>query len=155
MFMLESEEALTASFRPKDRKLLELPPELKLPMFVRDYLAWTHPAGGHVYLVFAVPGGVPTGIVFDGKGGGAGPTVPAMCDWCHCSSMGTGVALLTAQVNAKKRAGVYACRDLSCRQKLEEDANRSGRNVLPAIEKLLARMGRFASEALKIDLARS
>jgi hypothetical protein len=152
MFMLESEEALKAAFRPKDLKLVELSSEMKLPMFVRDYLAWTHPAGGRVYLIFAVANGAPTGIVFDGKSGSGAS--PAMCDWCHCSSVGTGVALLTAQLNAKKRVGVHVCWDLSCKQKLEDDANRSGRSVLPAMEKLIARMGRFASEALKIDLVR-
>ncbi len=151
MFNLESEEALIAAFRPKDSTWVELPPQLQLPMFVRDYLAWVHPAGGRVYLVFAVPGGVPTGIVLEGNSGSA---APAMCDWCHCSSVGTGVGLLTAQLNAKKRVGVHVCSDLSCKKKLEEAADRIGRSVLPAMEKLIARMGRFASEALQIDLAR-
>ncbi len=154
MFNLESEEALRASFRPKDSKMVDLAPELKFPMFVRDYLAWVHPAGGRIYLVFAVPGAVPTGIVFDGKSSSAGASVTSMCDWCHCSSAGTGVGLLTAQLNAKKRVGVHVCWDLSCKQKLEEDANRSGRSVVPLMQKLVARMGRFASEALKIDLTR-
>lgn len=151
MFNLDSEDTLRATFRPKDAKLLELPPGLKFPMFVRDYLAWTHPAGGRVFLVFAAPGKQPIGLVFDGKGSG-GPSVPAMCDWCHCSSLGTGVGLLTAQVNAKKRVGTHVCADLSCRQKLEQESDRSGRSVVPAVEQLLERMGRFASEALKIEL---
>ena len=151
MFKLESEEALLAAFRPKDLKWVELVPEIKPPMLVRDYLSWVHPAGGRVFLVFAVPGGVPTGIVFDGK---AGASVPAMCDWCHCMSTGTGVGLLVTQVNSKKRVGVHVCSDLSCKRKLEEEADRSGRSVLPQMEKLIERMGRFASEALKIDLSR-
>ncbi len=152
MFMLDSEEALLSAFRPKDRKVVELTPEVKLPMFVRDYLAWRHPAGGRVYLVFSVPGGVPTGIVFD-TNGGAGPSVPHMCEWCHCPGMGTHVGLLTATVNSKKRVGVHICSDLSCQQKLEDEANRSGRSVLPAMAKLVERMGRFASEGLGIDLS--
>jgi hypothetical protein len=48
---------------------------------------------------------------------------------------------------------VNVCSDLSCKQKLEDEANRSGRSVLPMMEKLIARMGRFASESLKIDLS--
>jgi hypothetical protein len=152
MFNLDSEAALIAAFRPKDSKWLELPPGLRMPIFVRDYLTWVHPSGGRVYLVFAVPGGVPTGIVFEGKSGSA---AMAMCDWCHCSSVGTGVGLLTAQLNAKKRVGVHVCWDLSCKKKLEEEADRSGRSVLPAMEKLIARMGRFATQALQIDLARA
>lgn len=151
--MLESENALLSAFRPRDRKLVELAPDLKLPMFVRDYLAWSHPAGGRVYLLFAVRGGSPTGIVFDSNGGtGPGALVPQMCDWCHCGGMGTQVALLTARLNSHKRVGVHLCSDLSCRQKLEEDADRSGRSVVPAMAKLVERMGRFASEALKMEL---
>ena len=153
MFKLESEAQLREAFRPRDLKSFELAPEVKMPVFVRDYLAWTHPAGGRVFLVFAVPGGVPTGIAFD-TNSGAGPTVPAMCDWCHCNTVGTGVGLLTAALNSKKRLGVHVCSDLGCKKKLEEAANRSGRSVLPAMERLIEKMGRFASEALRIDLNR-
>lgn len=154
MFKLDTEAAVLATFRPKDRKVVEFHSDLKFPVIVRDYLAWTHPAGGRVFLVFAIPNGTPTGIAFD-TNGGTGPSVPAMCDWCHMSAAGTGVGMLTATVNANKRAGVHVCADLSCRQKIEDAANRSGISVRPALEKLVLRMGRFASEALKIDLARS
>ena len=153
MFKLDSQEALLASFRPKDRASVELQRELTLPLFVRDYLAWLHPAGSHAYLVFAVPGGTPTGIVFDTNPGGDA-AVAMMCDWCHTSGVGNRVGLLTARLNAKKRVGVRVCCDLSCKQKLEDEFDRTGRSVLPAMEKMLARMGRFASEALQIDLKR-
>jgi hypothetical protein len=153
MFRLESEAALLNAFRPSDRKLVELQPGLKLPLFVRDYLAWTHPAGGRAYVVFAVPEGSPTGIVFDTNGGGS--SVPSMCDWCHFNGVGSQVGLLTARVNSKKRVGVHICSDLSCKQKLEDEANRSGISALPLMKKLMERMGRFASEALRIDLYRS
>ena len=93
MFKLDSDQDLRAAFRPKDLKLFEPPPpELRPPLFVRDYLAWPHPAGGRVFLIFAVGDGAPTGIVFDSSGGGVA-SVPSMCDWCHCASVGTGVAL--------------------------------------------------------------
>src|SRR5690242_4986135 len=105
MFMLDSEEALLEAFRPKDRTHVEITRELSLPMFVRDYLAWTRPSGSHIYLVFAAPGGVPTGIVFETNGGGAGATVPQLCDWCHTAGLGGQVGLLTARVTAKTRAG--------------------------------------------------
>jgi hypothetical protein len=153
MFMIDSEDELIAAFRPKDQKLFERPPGVTMPLFVRDYLAWVHPGGTYVYLVFAVPGGVPTGIVFDSNGG-AGSSVPQMCDWCHSSTLGTSVALLTAQLNAKRRVGAHVCGDLSCKRKLEEAADLSGRSVVPDLERLIGRMGRFASEALQIDLMR-
>ena len=80
MFLLDSEDALLGTFRPKDQSHYEKPAGVSFPLFVRDYLAWKHPAGSWVYLVFAIPGGVPTGIVFDGNTGGAGPRrCPACC----------------------------------------------------------------------------
>lgn len=152
MFMLDSEEALLKAFRPKDRATVEAPPQTKFPLFVRNYLSWTHPAGGRVFLVFTVPHGVPTGVVFETNGAG-GPTVPAMCDWCHQTARGTDVGLLTAQRNARKKVGINVCVDLSCQQKLEDEANRAGHSALPALERLLERMGKFAQEALDIDLS--
>lgn len=151
MFKLDSEAALLNAFRPKDRKGLELSPDLRFPVIVTDYLAWTHPAGGRVFLVFAAPKGAPTGIAFDSNGG-ASAGVPQMCDWCHCSGQGTGVSMLTAKLNARRRVGVYLCSDLGCGRKLEDEANRSGDSVRPAMEKLVARMARFATEGLHMDL---
>ncbi|MBE2252793.1 MAG: FBP domain-containing protein [Myxococcus sp.] len=150
MFKLDTPTALLDSFRPKDRRLVDLPSDLKFPLAVKDYLAWTHPGGGRVFIVFATPGGVPTGIAFDSN---AGSAAPAMCSWCHTSSVGTGVGLLVATLNNNKRVGVMVCSDLSCREKLEEQANRAGASVRPAMEKLMARVGLFASDALKIDLS--
>lgn len=150
MFKLESEQAVLKSFRSKDRKLVELSREVKLPAFVRHYLAWSHPSGGRVYLVFAPPGGAPIGIAFDRNS--AGPPVPHMCDWCHTSGLGAQVGLLTAKLSATKTVGVHVCSDLGCGQRLEDEADRSGENVLPAMERLLARMARFSSEGLRLEL---
>lgn len=150
MFKLESEAALLGAFRPRDRKLVELTREVVLPAFVRHYLAWAHPAGGRMFLVFAVPGGAPTGVVFNSSG--EGPSVSHMCDWCHCAGLGTGIGMLTARVNGRRTVGVHVCSDLGCQRKLEDEADRSGRNVLPAMAALLQRMGRFANEGLGIDL---
>lgn len=152
MFLLDSDKALLDSFRPRDRKHVELLPEHKFPLFVRDYLAWTHPAGGRVFLVFATPHGAPVGIAFDSNGGTAA-AVPQMCHWCHCHASGSGVALLSARLTANKRVGVAVCSDLSCAKKLEDEANRAGRSVRPAMVKLVERMGQFASEGLGIDLS--
>lgn len=151
MFKLDSEEALLRAFRPKDRELVELSPDVRLGEPVRGYLAWTHPAGGRVNVVFTARGGPPTGIVFDTNGSTTAP-VPQMCEWCHFPGVGSQVALLTARVNGKKRAGVHLCVDLSCKQKLEDEADRAGRSALPAIEGLVERIARFAEDALGIDL---
>ena len=151
MFRLDSEDALLKSFRPKDRDPMVLPPGASFPMVVRDCLTWVHPAGGRAYIVFATPGGAATGIAFEVRPDGA--AVPHMCDWCHQVSSGNQIGLLTARVDAKIRAGVHVCSDLSCARKLEDEASRNGTSVVPAMEKLVARIGRFAREALKIDLS--
>jgi hypothetical protein len=152
MFRLASEDALRAAFRPKDGALLEPPPGATYPLTVLDYLAWAHPAGGRVFLVFAVPGGTPTGVVFTNHGGTA---VSQMCHWCHSWGLGSQVALLTAQLNANKRVGVHICSDLSCKVKVEDHANRTGTSAVAALKQLVERIGLFASDGLKIDLFRA
>lgn len=153
MFRLSSEAALRACFRPKDADIFEPSTTMTFPLLVRDYVAWTHPAGGRVYLVFALPGGTPTGLVFQSNGG---PTagVGQMCDWCHAWGAGSEVALLTTRLNASRRIGVHVCSDLSCRRKVEDEANRAGRSPLPALRQLVERIGQFASDGLRIDLFR-
>jgi hypothetical protein len=151
MFKLDSEEDLLATFRPKDRAQVELASGMTFPLIVRGYTAWVHPSGGKVFLVFAAAGDAPTGIVFATNG--AGPQVPNMCDWCHSAGPSVRAGMLTAKVNAKKLAGVHVCYDLSCRAKLEEEANRLGKSAKPAMDRVVARMGKFASDVLKIDLS--
>jgi hypothetical protein len=153
MFRVVSEDALRAAFRPKDAAVFEPPPGVKYPFGVIDYLAWVHPAGGRVYLLFAVPGGTPTGVAFQNNGGSA-VAVAQMCDWCHTIGSGTEIAMLTAQLNANKRLGVNLCSDLSCARKLEDQANLSGRSPRPALRALVDRIGAFARDGLKIDLFR-
>lgn len=150
MFKLDSETALLDTFRPRDRKKVELPVGLKYPLVATDYFSWLHPAGGRVFVIFAPrDGGLITGIVFDTNGANH---VTQLCDWCHSSS--TDVAMLTAQLNSRKRVGVCVCGDLSCGKKLEDAANLSGRSVRPAMEALVARMVTFARDGLNIDFTR-
>jgi len=149
MFTLATEAELISTFRPKDRRGLEVAPELQFPLKVDGCVSWIHPAGGKAFMVFAVPGGAPTGLAFDTNEGSG---VVQMCDWCHCSSGGGDVALLVATLSGKKRVGVYLCRDLSCARKLEEQSNLSGARFGRALEKLVTRIGKFANEGLGIDL---
>ena len=44
MFRVATEKDFLDAFRPRDRKHVELPPELKFPMIIQDYLAWVDPA---------------------------------------------------------------------------------------------------------------
>lgn len=152
MFKIASEKDLLSTFRVKDRKLVEISKDVKLPLFVRNYLAWPHPAGGRMFLVFCIPDGTPTGLVFDTHGDG--PAVPHMCDWCRCAGLGSRVGLLTTRASGKRTVGVHVCSDLGCQQKLEDEADRSGNSVLPSMAALMLRMARFASEGLNIDMFR-
>jgi hypothetical protein len=56
MFLIQSEKDLLECFRPLDQSKVELPKDMKYPLFVRDYLRWLEPSGARVYLVFASPG---------------------------------------------------------------------------------------------------
>jgi hypothetical protein len=154
MFRVDTSAALLAMFRPKDRQAVELTRGLKFPLSVRDYIAWTHPAGGKVFLVFAQPSSVPVGIAFE-TNGGHGSFVPSLCDWCHCAGVGNQVGLLSATLNARRRVGINVCVDLSCKERLEEAANLGGFSPRPAIEKLLERMVRFATAGLQMHVSGS
>lgn len=154
MFRIESEKALLSAFRSRDRKYVELPKGTRLPLFVRDYLAWVDPYGVRVFLVFTPPGSKRlTGIAFrrDQQGD---KTVPlGMCEWCRSAGSGDQIGLLTTDVDSKRRVGVNLCLDLRCNEKLESATNRAGGSVVEETQKLLERMTRFASEALGIEFS--
>jgi treble-clef zinc-finger protein len=151
MFQLKTEEMLIKTFRPRDRAGMELPSDLKFPLFVRDYVAWREPSGTGVRLVFGPVGGVPTGIFFRRAHGE--PNTAQMCEWCHSGGGADQIGLMTADVNSRKRAGITICLDLRCQEKIEDAANRAGRSALEAKRALLERIAKFAQEALGIDLS--
>lgn len=151
MFLLEDDRALINAFRPRDRRLIEMPADVSFPFFVRDYLAWTETSGARVYLIFAEPGSRrPIGIIFRRDTSGGAP-IAQMCDWCHSYGSSNEVGLLTTDASNKRRVGVHLCLDLRCKDKLEDAANRSGHHPLPVLERLQERMFRFAHEALGIE----
>ena len=152
MFKLASEKALLDAFRPRDRRVVEAPRDTSYPFIVRDYFAWTQRTGGYVYVVICTPNGAPTGMAFDRSGTGD-PSIAHLCDWCHSYGTGDQIGLLTTDLNSKKRIGVYACLDLSCAKKLEDEANRRGVSPLEPIQRVVEKMAKFASEGLKIDLS--
>ncbi|NOK01410.1 MULTISPECIES: FBP domain-containing protein [unclassified Myxococcus] len=151
MFRFENDRALIESFRPRDRRAIEMPPGITFPLFVRDYLAWTETSGARVYLIFSAPGSrKPIGIIFRRDSLGGEP-VTRMCEWCHSYGSAHEVCLLTTAVDNKRRVGVNLCADLRCREKMEDAADRSGRHPLEFLGKLNERMFRFAHEALGIE----
>ncbi|MBU8898798.1 hypothetical protein DRW03_11235 [Corallococcus sp. H22C18031201] len=154
MFRLETDRALIQAFRPRDRRVIEMPKGVSFPYFVRDYLAWTETSGARVYLVFAASGSVrPIGIIFrrDSLGG---ERMASMCEWCHTYGA-SEVGLLTTDVNSKRRVGVSLCADLRCKDRLEDAADRAGRHPGEMLAELRARMSRFAQEVLGIKVESS
>lgn len=151
MHKLDSDAELIATFRTRDQKLVELPADLTFPLILRDYVAWKHPGGGRLFIVFSPENGLPTGVVFDSHGA-SHAQVPQMCSWCHSLAQGNSVSMLMATQSAKKRVGVFVCGDLGCKQRVEEDCNRAGKNVQAAMKALVARVAAFATDGLGIDL---
>ncbi|AFE06707.1 hypothetical protein COCOR_06000 [Corallococcus coralloides DSM 2259] len=148
MFRIESEKELLRAFRSRDRKHVELPKGTQLPLFVRNYLSWVDPYGVRVFLVFVAPGGKQaTGIAFRRDQQGDPALAPKMCDWCRTST-DAEIGLLTTDVDSKRRVGVNLCLDLRCGERLEAQADRSGRSLQDDTAQLIERMARFASEAL-------
>jgi hypothetical protein len=150
MFLIETEKDLLQAFRPRDRDKVELPKGLQFPLFVRDYFAWTEPAGTRVFLVCPSPEGKrPMGLAFRREPQNSG-TPSQLCDWCHSYGSSMEIGLLSTDVNSKRRVGVNLCLDLRCKDKLESAADLSGRHFRDLLPPLLARMNRFAREALGI-----
>jgi len=153
MFLIETEKEFLNTFRPRDRKTVELPEGIQFPLFVRDYLAWIEPTGVRVFLVFKAPDDKsPTGIAFrrDQQGGAL---TARMCDWCHSHGSGAEIGLLTAEASSKRRVGVLLCLDLRCNEKLDSLADRAGRNSVESSRRLLERVARFAREGLGIGVS--
>jgi hypothetical protein len=128
-----------------------MPAGVTFPLFVRDYLVWTETSNARVYLVFGIPGSYkPMGIIFRRDQSG-GDLITQMCEWCHTSGPSSQVGMLTVDVNSKRRVGVSLCLDLHCKDRLEEIANRSGRQPRDFLTSLQERMYRFAHQALGVE----
>jgi hypothetical protein len=152
MFRINTETELLNAFRPRDRKHVELPPGLRVPLFVRDYRAWSDPTGIRTFLVLTEPrSGRPMGIAFRRDQQGGASLVSHMCDWCHTTGPSNEIGLLTADANSRRRVGVNLCLDLRCGEKLEMAANLAGRNPRELTRRLMERMVRFAHEGLGIE----
>ncbi|HZI09523.1 MAG TPA: FBP domain-containing protein [Myxococcus sp.] len=152
MFRIETEKELLSAFRSRDRKHVELPKGTRLPLFVRDYLAWVDPYGVRVFLVFTAPGASrPTGIAFRRDQQGDTLLASRVCSWCLSPGTSDQVGLLTTDVDAKRRVGVNLCLDLRCNERLESAMNMEGRSSVEPIQKVIENMTRFADEALGME----
>lgn len=148
MFRIDSEQDLLDSFRPSDRSTVTLPENVKYPLFVRDYLAWTEPAGVRAFLVYADPDSrsKTLGIAFRSDQSRA--PVAQHCEWCKSFGGSNDIGLLTAEASDRKRVGIHLCRGLNCHEKLETRSHLSGENSRMLNRQLIARISTFARRHL-------
>ena len=152
MLRLRDSDHLRAAFRAIDQDEVYVPPDMKFPIGVRDYLAWVEPSGHRVYLIFVEPySHERLGIVFH-RTRGTPDTPAAMCQWCHAVRGGGAVALLTAAVNRRRRVGVHLCSNLNCRENALttpgiHDFNESI-SASERVKRILVRMSAFARRNL-------
>ncbi|MDR3607091.1 MAG: FBP domain-containing protein [Oligoflexia bacterium] len=155
MFKINTPAELLSSFRPEERAAVELPEDIRFPLVVRDYLAWTETSGSRVFLLFAdADPRKPLGVVFK-REASSGGAVAQMCEWCHTTSGGDGVTLLTAWASSRRRVGVQVCRDLSCAQKVlglygpaHAGEQRVGPDGRERIRQIMRRMSEFSRRHL-------
>jgi hypothetical protein len=151
MFLIRNAHELMEAFRPRDLQIFELPDEEAYPILVRDYRAWVETGGAKVYLVYEDPTtGRARGVVFRRSEAGLHGRLGHMCNWCYSTGSADEIGLLTADESERRRVGVVVCRDLRCRERIEEAGNRAGRNIAEARTQLVERIARFANEALNI-----
>lgn len=152
MFLIKTEQDLLRAFRPRDRKVFEHPTEIRYPQVALDYYSWVESSGVRAYLVLQEPASKRLlGITFRRDVSGGEALNSRMCDWCHSMGSADQVGLITADRNSKRRMGVIACRDLGCKERVQDLADRSGRSAVKARREVVERMLRFAREALGIE----
>jgi hypothetical protein len=125
---------------------------MQFPLDAKDYLAWIEPSGCRVYLVFRGEGFKgPLGISFR-RDQTLGPTVAAMCEWCHSVRSGNEIGVLTVTSNQRKRVGLSLCRDLSCADKTRSlpghNDFQSNEVTQERVRKIIQRMVHFAQREL-------
>jgi hypothetical protein len=150
MFRISTEAELKKTFRPRDVRVFELPPEVRFPLYVRDVFSWVDLHGARACVVFMPPGeNRPVALSFR-RDMGPRPEGGVMCDWCHSFGSPDQVCMMMCEASSKRRVGVLLCRDLGCAQRVEDAADRAGRNVAAARATVVERMWRFAQEGLGI-----
>lgn len=152
MFRIQSEDELRSCFRDLDQEDIFLDHEMKFPLVAKDYLTWIEPSGVRAYLVIQDEGlKSPFGLVFR-RDQTLGPTVAAMCDWCHAVRSGNEIGIMTATSNSRKRVGISLCRDLSCASKIREEPGvndfLSSTSIQERVRRVIQKMASFARREL-------
>ena len=143
-FTLNSDAELLATFHPKDQRSVVFHEDIAYPFTVENYYAWTESSRVYTYLIFKAEGWKhQMGIVFQRNGSGNAISPAGMCDWCHSFGASNEIGLLTTTLDRKTSGGSWLCLDLSCLEKIAENALMSRRNADKQIERLCNKMGEF------------
>lgn len=120
MIRIQSEKQFIDAFREIDRPEVQIPPEITFPFLLRDYMAWTESSGHRTYLLFNDEDSKNVlGVVFKRTQEPADAPVK-MCEWCHSVRGGGRVGMLSVKIDQNRLIGLHLCRDLSCREKIED-----------------------------------
>jgi hypothetical protein len=152
MFRITDENELRDCFRELDRSEIVLDSAMSFPLTAKDYLTWIEPSGARTYLVFQDGSfKAPFGIVFR-RDQTLGPSVAAMCEWCHSVRSGNEVGILTAKARDNTRVGISLCRDLNCSAKIRSEPGAhdfpSTASVQERVRKLQEKMAGFVRRDL-------
>ncbi|MNS72027.1 hypothetical protein D3C72_1054230 [compost metagenome] len=143
LFSIASEEELVQSFRLRDQKKLMLPDDLTYPMNIRSYFAWKEPSGVYTYLIVKMPNwDMPRGVAFKRTASTGEPT-GGLCNWCHAYGASDEIGMLSVTMSATVSLSYYLCQDLSCIEKIEEAAARSGKEPDKHISELYQKMAKL------------
>nr|WP_295902344.1 FBP domain-containing protein [uncultured Bdellovibrio sp.] len=139
-FAIESEAELIHAFRPRDQKKLVLPEKLRFPLNVRSYFTWKEPSGVYTYLVFKMPNwDLPRGVAFK-RSASTGEPIGGLCSWCHAYGTSDEIGMLSVSMSSNVSSSYLICHDLSCIEKIEDNAAMSGKEPDKYIAELYYRM---------------
>lgn len=139
-FTIASKQELIHVFRDRDQKKLILPDHLNFPATVSSYLTWSESSGVYTYLVFKLPNwDTPRGIAFK-KIHHSGEPTGNLCNWCHAYGSSDEIGLMSVTLTSKTSASYLLCKDLSCVDKIHDQANRAGKNPHRHLIELYSKM---------------
>ena len=119
MKVIKDAQELVSCFRDFEQDKVFLPKDMKFPVVIEDYYTWVDPSGHRSYLLATLPQSSPVGIVFR-RPSPSPQASPKMCDWCNKVLPGDQVGLLSAHRGKDISVGKYLCRDLNCKERLQE-----------------------------------
>ncbi|QDK39850.1 FBP domain-containing protein [Bdellovibrio sp. NC01] len=139
-YTIHSEKELIETFRPRDQKKLVLPERMEYPLNIRSYFTWKESSGVYTYLIFKGKNwDMPRGVAFK-RTASTGEPVGGLCSWCNSYGTSEDIGLLSVAMSANVSTSYFICHDISCIEKIEDMADRGGKDPEKYITDLYTRM---------------